>query len=160
MDIKEGRRRKKKGRHGRTNQAPGTSGDRAPIRRSLGRRRNPSIPAAGSRAHEDTGPSSEPLGFAAGRWPRSRSRKRNVRGAAPRCGAGVRVERAVAEGERDRCARPIASMPACCFPKGQKTDSCPSASCHQTPLLLRFVLICPWTWSIRHVTSSTAHVRN
>ena len=44
---------------------------------------------------------------------------------------------------------------------GQKAElSCPSASCHQTPLLLRFVLICPWTWSIRHVTSSTAHVRN
>ena len=75
----------------------------------------------------------------------------------PRCGAGdgVRVERAVAEGERDRCARAIASMPAC--PAATPMVKRQSSAARRPRAIKRyccfvFVLICPWTWLIRHVT--------
>jgi hypothetical protein len=151
VEIKEGRwRRKRKTRHGRTRRrvrAPGTSGDRAPIRRSLGRRRNLSIPArgraatsptrrpaTGSRAHEDTGPSGEPvvtraLGFAGGLGHDRAT-----------CAAGVRVERGVAVGEKDRCARAITSMPACPAASRMVKRQLPVGLVPSTPTTVAFVL--------------------
>jgi len=160
VDIKEGRCRRNKssartiGRTRRRVRAPGTSGDRAPIRRSLGRRRsNPSIPARGLLADS---PAGRRLTFAADAWPRSRSH--NVRGAARPAAAratayvwNVPWRRGRGIGARGRLPPCLPARPPLQWSKGRAQLPVGLVPSNATAALC-FVLICPWTWLIRHVT--------
>jgi len=86
-------------------------------------------------------------------------------GAAPRPAAArayvwnVPWRRGRGIGARDRLPPCLPARPPLQWSKGRAQLPVGLVPSNATAALC-FVLICPWTWSIRHVTSSTAHVRN